>query len=55
MSDEPSTRVAAAAVGVSKVYGSGASATMALDAIDLEISSGSLTAIMGPVARANRP
>ncbi|RFA06522.1 peptide ABC transporter ATP-binding protein [Subtercola boreus] len=48
MSDVSITRVAAAAVGVSKVYGSGTSATTALDAIDLEISSGNLTAIMGP-------
>ncbi|RFA22749.1 ABC transporter ATP-binding protein [Subtercola boreus] len=43
-----SARVAAAAIGVSKVYGSGTSATTALDAVDLEITSGSLTAIMGP-------
>ncbi|RFA09218.1 peptide ABC transporter ATP-binding protein [Subtercola boreus] len=45
---EPTPTVAARATGVSKVYGSGDSATTALDAIDLEIAAGSLTAIMGP-------
>ena len=42
------TAVAAEARGVSKIYGIGDSATTALKNVDLQIGSGSLTAIMGP-------
>ncbi|MDF2442750.1 MAG: putative transport system ATP-binding protein, partial [Subtercola sp.] len=45
---ETSPSIAARGTGVSKVYGTGDSATTALDSIDLEIHGGTLTAIMGP-------
>src|ERR1700712_1055121 len=48
MSDTVTPRTAAEARGVSKIYGSGDSATVALDNVDLQIGAGSLTAIMGP-------
>ncbi|QWT23779.1 ABC transporter ATP-binding protein [Subtercola sp. PAMC28395] len=44
----PAGAIAARALGVSKIYGTGESQTRALDTIDLDIESGSLTAIMGP-------
>ncbi|MEA9984848.1 MULTISPECIES: ABC transporter ATP-binding protein [Subtercola] len=47
MSETPA-KVAARAVDVSKVYGTGDSATTALDTVTLDIHSGTLTAIMGP-------
>jgi len=40
--------VAARAVAASKLYGSGATEVRALDAIDVEFTSGRFTAIMGP-------
>jgi putative ABC transport system ATP-binding protein len=43
-----STAVAARAVAATKVYGSGATAVRALDAVDVEIGTGRFTAIMGP-------
>lgn len=48
MSETTMRTVAARAVGVSKIYGTGDSATTALDNVDLEIQAGTLTAIMGP-------
>jgi putative ABC transport system ATP-binding protein len=39
---------AARAVGLSKAYGSGDTAVLALDRVDVEIDSGRFTAIMGP-------
>jgi putative ABC transport system ATP-binding protein len=44
----PSVGVAARAVDASKVYGTGEAAVRALDAIDVQFSTGRLTAIMGP-------
>ncbi|RJQ79897.1 ABC transporter ATP-binding protein [Pseudonocardiaceae bacterium YIM PH 21723] len=41
-------RVAASAVGLTKVYGSGEAEVRALAGVDLEIHSGRFTAIMGP-------
>ncbi|UFS57531.1 ABC transporter ATP-binding protein [Subtercola endophyticus] len=48
VSDTVTPRAAAEARGVSKIYGTGHSATTALDNVDLQIGAGSLTAIMGP-------
>ncbi|GAA1000466.1 ABC transporter ATP-binding protein [Subtercola frigoramans] len=48
MSDTVRPVIAAEAKGVSKVYGTGDSATTALSGVDLRIESGTLTAIMGP-------
>jgi putative ABC transport system ATP-binding protein len=47
---EPSldTSIAARTVQLTKVYGRGAARVMALDAIDVEIPAGRLTAVMGP-------
>jgi len=42
------TTVAARAVGVTKVYGSGEATVTALDAVSVEIERGRFTAIMGP-------
>ena len=42
------TTVAARAVGVTKVYGSGEAAVTALDGVSVEIERGRFTAIMGP-------
>jgi len=44
----PRTRSAARAVGARKVYGSGETAVVALDDVDVEITTGRFTAIMGP-------
>ena len=44
----PSSRVAASAVGATKVYGSGDTRVTALDDVDIEFRAGELTAIMGP-------
>jgi putative ABC transport system ATP-binding protein len=44
----PAGRVAASAVGASKVYGSGDTRVTALDSVDIEFRAGELTAIMGP-------
>ena len=41
-------RPAAAAVGATKVYGSGDTEVMALDAVDVTFDAGRMTAIMGP-------
>lgn len=43
-----STRPAARAHGLSKVYGHGASTVSALDNVDVEFAAGQFTAIMGP-------
>jgi len=43
-----STTVAAAAVGATKVYGSGDTQVVALDHVDAEFNKGQFTAIMGP-------
>ena len=49
VTDPTPTRVAAArAVGATKVYGSGATAVMALDDISVDLDAGRFTAIMGP-------
>ncbi|MBN2622179.1 MAG: ABC transporter ATP-binding protein [Acidimicrobiales bacterium] len=49
VTDPTPTRVAAArAVGATKVYGSGATAVMALDDISVDLEAGRFTAIMGP-------
>jgi putative ABC transport system ATP-binding protein len=46
---EVATRVAAAhAVGLTKVYGAGEAAVLALSGVDLQIYQGEFTAIMGP-------
>jgi len=42
------TRIAARAIGASKIYGSGEAEVRALDGIDVEFETGRLTAIMGP-------
>ena len=44
----PAGRVAASAVGATKVYGSGDTRVTALDGVDIEFRAGELTAIMGP-------
>jgi putative ABC transport system ATP-binding protein len=44
----PAARVAASAVGATKVYGSGDTRVTALDDVDIEFRAGELTAIMGP-------
>ncbi|MGE5826737.1 MAG: ABC transporter ATP-binding protein [Micromonosporaceae bacterium] len=44
----PATRVAARAVDVWKVYGSGEAQVIALSGVNLELNSGRFTAIMGP-------
>jgi putative ABC transport system ATP-binding protein len=44
----PSRAVAARAVAATKRYGSGTTAVTALDAVDLDIPAGRLTAVMGP-------
>jgi putative ABC transport system ATP-binding protein len=45
----PTTRVAAArAIGATKVYGSGATAVVALDDVTVELEAGRFTAVMGP-------
>ncbi len=44
----PTTRVAARAAGVWKVYGAGEAEVIALRGVDLELASGAYTAIMGP-------
>ena len=43
-----STAPAVVARGVTRTYGSGAGSVTALDAVDLDISRGAFTAIMGP-------
>ena len=43
-----STAPAVVARGVTRIYGSGAGSVTALDAVDLDISRGAFTAIMGP-------
>jgi putative ABC transport system ATP-binding protein len=45
---ESDTRAAAGAVGVSKLYGSGEAAVVALDDVSVELARGEFTAIMGP-------
>ena len=47
-STRPAGRVAASAVGATKVYGSGDTRVTALDDVDIEFRAGELTAIMGP-------
>ncbi|MCB0916487.1 MAG: ABC transporter ATP-binding protein [Actinobacteria bacterium] len=50
-SDEPGldqTVAAAHAVGLTKVYGSGAMQVVALDSVDVQLAEGEFTAIMGP-------
>src|SRR5712691_8655122 len=42
------TGVAARAIGVSKIYGSGEAAVRALDDVSVEFASARFTAIMGP-------
>ena len=42
------TRVAAHAVGLSKVYGTGDARVVALDDVDVAFAAGEFTAIMGP-------
>jgi putative ABC transport system ATP-binding protein len=42
------TRMAAHAVGVTKVYGSGDTRVLALDGVSVEFQAGRFTAIMGP-------
>ena len=44
----PTTLAAARAVDATKVYGSGATAVMALDQVSVEFEAGRFTAIMGP-------
>ena len=44
----PTARVAASAIGATKVYGSGDTRVTALDDVDIEFRAGELTAIMGP-------
>ena len=44
----PTRRLAARTVGLTKVYGRGATLVRALDGIDLEIDAGRFTAVMGP-------
>jgi putative ABC transport system ATP-binding protein len=44
----PTPRVAASAIGATKVYGSGDTRVTALDDVDIEFRAGELTAIMGP-------
>ena len=46
--DPTPVRVAARAAGVSQVYGSGAAAVRALDAVDVDFAAGAFTAFMGP-------
>jgi putative ABC transport system ATP-binding protein len=45
---ETVARAAAGAVGVSKLYGSGEAAVVALDDVSVELAQGEFTAIMGP-------
>ncbi|MFI2612783.1 ABC transporter ATP-binding protein [Kitasatospora sp. NPDC018619] len=44
----PTTGIAAAATGLSKVYGSGDTRVVALDRVDIAFREGEFTAIMGP-------
>ncbi|MFD7695694.1 ABC transporter ATP-binding protein [Streptomyces sp. NPDC059374] len=44
----PAERVAARARGLTKAYGSGETAVLALDAVDVDIARGRFTAVMGP-------
>jgi putative ABC transport system ATP-binding protein len=44
----PTTTPASSARGLSKVYGTGASAVRALDGVDVDFAAGAFTAIMGP-------
>ncbi|MCS0600758.1 ABC transporter ATP-binding protein [Streptomyces sp. LP11] len=44
----PDTAVAARARGLTKAYGSGETAVLALDAVDVDITRGCFTAVMGP-------
>ena len=46
--EAPSTVVAAAAVGATKIYGSGDTQVVALDHVSAEFQRGQFTAIMGP-------
>jgi putative ABC transport system ATP-binding protein len=48
LSDPAGGRVAARAVGVTKVYGQGDAAVHALDGVSVEFGAGRFTAIMGP-------
>ena len=48
------TRVAAHAVGLSKVYGSGDARVVALDDVDVAFAAGEFAAIMGPSGRVSR-
>ncbi|MFI6685045.1 ABC transporter ATP-binding protein [Streptomyces sp. NPDC050485] len=45
---EPGEPVAARARGLTKAYGSGETAVLALDAVDVDIARGRFTAVMGP-------
>ncbi|RCH70642.1 ABC transporter ATP-binding protein [Streptomyces sp. SDr-06] len=45
---EPSAPVAARARGLTKAYGSGETAVLALDSVDVDIARGAFTAVMGP-------
>ncbi|WP_183097881.1 ABC transporter ATP-binding protein [Nocardioides pelophilus] len=47
-SDSPHTTVAARAVDLTKVYGSGQSEVRALDGVTIDLEAGKFTAIMGP-------
>ncbi|GGI08388.1 ABC transporter ATP-binding protein [Egicoccus halophilus] len=46
--DRPTARPAVRARGLTKVYGSGDAAVVALDDVDLDLARGAFTAIMGP-------
>lgn len=46
--ESPSTSVAASAVNLSKIYGSGDSEVRALDNVSVDFATGEFTAIMGP-------
>ncbi len=46
--DRPATTVAARAVDATKIYGSGSTQVVALDAVSVDLDAGVFTAIMGP-------